>query len=50
MMKKIKSFYNYLSSENFAFLQNLYIWKLTFYHLKTIFYFMVNKTKVFITT
>ena len=35
MVDKIKVFFNYLSSENFALLQNFYIWKLTFYHFKT---------------
>ena len=30
MVSKMKVFCNYLSSENFALLQNSYIWKLTF--------------------
>ena len=47
MADKIKVFYNYLSSEIFAFLLNSYIWKLTVYHLKTFFYPKVNKIKVF---
>ena len=47
IVNKIKIYFNYLSSENFALLQNSYIWKLTFYQLKTFFYYMVNKTKDF---
>ena len=49
MVKKINVFYNYLSGENFALILNSNIWKLTFYHLKTFFYYMVIKQKVFIT-
>ena len=47
MVSKIKVFCYYLYSEDFALLQNSYIWKLTFYHLKTFFYPMVSKIKVF---
>ena len=46
-VSKIKVFCSYLSSENFALLQNSYIWKLTFYHLKTFFYPMVSRIKYF---
>ena len=45
MMNKTKVFYNYLSSKIFALLLNSYIWKLTFYHSKTLFYYMANNTK-----
>ena len=47
MVSKIKVFYNYLTSEIFAFLLNSYIWKLTVYHLKTFFYPMVSRIKYF---
>ena len=50
MVSKIKNFYKYLSSEIFAFLQNSYIGKLTFYHLKTFFHPMVSLKKLFVTT
>ena len=42
MVSKIKNFYKYLISEIIAFLQNSYIGKLTFYHLKTFFHPMVS--------
>ena len=50
MVRKIKVFCNYSSSEIFALLQNSYIWKLTFYQLKTFFYYIVNKIKIILTT
>ena len=37
IVNKIKIYFNYLSSKNFALLQNSYIGKLTLYHLKTFF-------------
>ena len=48
MVDKIKVFYNYLSSEILAVILNFYIRKLTFYHLKTFFYPMNSKMKVFL--
>ena len=47
MMNKIKVLCNNLSSEIFELLQNSYIWKWTFYHLKTFFNPIVSKIKVF---
>ena len=47
MVSKIKVFCNNLNGDNFALLQNSYKGKLTFYHLKTFFYCMVSKLKVF---
>ena len=50
MVSKIKVFCNYYSSENFALLQNSYIWKLTFYYLKTFFLLIGGYDKSFFIT
>ena len=42
MVYKRKVFWDYLSREIFELLVKSYIWKLTFYLLKTFFYYMVN--------